>query len=103
MRGDTGFAVRLASHLRLTLREVFDMPAAEFAVWLCYYCENGFDIDRTEFVIAKAGSATAAAGGLSIRPADLVMPTAAPDPAEKRKRLFAWLDSIAKGNPRGGK
>ena len=67
------------------------MSAAEFALWLAFYQERGFDVDRLEFVAAQAGTAAAAAGGLKVRPLDLVMPAA---PENKRRRVFDWLNSL---------
>ena len=91
MRGEVGFMLRLAAHLRLTLREVFALSAMEYALWLAAFEERGFDVDRLEFVAAQAGSA--AARGLKVKPIELVMP-AAPDPQEKRRRVFDWLYSL---------
>jgi len=89
------FALRLASHLRRPLHELYQfMPAAEFALWLAFYQSHGFDVERIEWATANAGAAAARAFGSDVSPADLVPSFECPDPAAKRAKVRAWLDSL---------
>ena len=100
--GELVFALRLASHLRRPLSElVATMPAFEYALWLEYYSRFGFDVDRLEWATANAGAAPARAFGSEVTPADLIPRFSEPDPAEKRKRLTAWLESLTEGSASG--
>lgn len=48
------------------------IPAVEFALWLAFYQQHGFDTDRLEWVTANAGSAAAQSMGAKVKPKELI-------------------------------